>query len=42
MLQYVSVGIFGGVDPDGKGTEPFPESDEDFRGMRQADVLSDQ
>ena len=39
VLSYISDRVRTGVHQDGKGTESVPESDQDFRCMRQIDVL---
>ena len=38
-VSYISDRVRTGVHQDGKGTESVPESDQDFRCMRQIDVL---
>ena len=42
VLPHVSVRVCTGIYQDGEGTEPFTEPDQDFRRMRQTDVLSEE
>lgn len=42
LLSHIFIRVCTGINQDGKRTEPFFESDENFRCVWKADVLSDQ
>ena len=41
VLSHIPFRVCTGIDQNGEGAESFPESDQDFRCVRQTDVLSE-